>query len=254
MQDDKYSQERKPNTLLAIFIIFQLLFFSIIIYSLVNTPIDDRISGDESISQKPKIKISDISKQLSGIPEETIQIIETELLSTIKLSTKQINRENTTATIRDGSLKRINYSDKNLEYIHMIVDLKDIEQSYRVIQEYSNDDMNINLSANKTIRVMCLTDERDIIYPEQKCTDRFDGTEEAQVIAKYIKFTNYEYATATLENETDIKVTAFSSLNDQQLSNVSDKIKTVIENLGFHSDRYDISQTNESDITYELYK
>lgn len=86
-----------------------------------------------------------------------------------------------TASIREGSVTSSYNTDSDVHSGTFIVDLKEIRQSYFATYDWSENKDNPNTAGYPT-RVLCLSDEKSIIYKDFVCKD---GSEESSLALEY---------------------------------------------------------------------
>ena len=142
-----------------VFFIFQFIFIilMIVMFSNLNAP--------EVINTG--IEIDGLSN-INGLSSEDQTTIRHKLYEAVAFNSETNNIPESGAIIRDGSLINNFYEDFDMNYLSFIVDLSNVEQSYRIYYEWSNDENNQYVSPDDAGAVMCVDDD-EIIYDEFNC-------------------------------------------------------------------------------------
>lgn len=237
------------NRLWIIFGAIQLAFLALIIGIFINIQKGDRLSED--YKSQPKIKIKDMSKELKDLPENERGIIAQELTRALSLNTNEINLNNTVAEIREGYTKK-SYTHQNLTFYNMIIDIPELEQSYRIYHEYSKDETNKFFTYDKTTIATCVYDQKFQKY-KFECNSRYEKSEDERILRKYLTFESFGTFSASLGADNSILITPIAqNFSAEEKENSIKAAKEAIKGLGFNPESYTYSVIDAASLTYEL--
>lgn len=194
------------NPFVIIGIIIQIIFIILIIILIQNITKKDTVVPDVKIQNT----FEDISNDL---PKEAAKYFERSLYEIVSLNSKNItNISDSGAHVRENSISQQYLNEINVRYIHFIVDIPSIQQSYQISYQWSDDTNNKKLPTNNSLMSMCLPREK-MIYPDFNCQDRYNHNGPKELIK-------------TLTNQITLKV------NNQSFS-VIPKGRTSDDNFYF---------------------
>lgn len=205
-------------------------------------------------SSGSSIRIDNLSDYSSNLSSDVRQRIQTALYDLVKMNTDKPPTSG--AVVRNGSFSSEHDSYEKLTYIHFIVDIKKIEQSYFVQYEQSDNKNNTadNISSTSLV-VSCIYEPDDIIYKNFKCKDAFSFNPETDNPYDYINnsipyslhLSGDYYITITpgeTESDLDLRIDKCDA-NGQRES--IEKVKNWIESLYISPDLFTFHTTCNSD-------
>lgn len=249
MENGHNENKIKINPIVAVFIIFQIIFILAIVISAPKLFQDNEI-GAGDYDKQPKVTIQDLKTVLSGHPEKA-DAIERSLLDIIQNNTNDVNLKSSVATMRD--LKEIYFDHENLHHLSFIADIPDLSQSYQIFYEYSDDENNPYLSQNDTIIPLCLSEYETKLYPEFVCKDLYEQTTRNAIVAKYLSYFNFDYFSAyiDLSDIFEIVINPISdNVSDVESSSYINTIKDNISSLGISAEIFNYHIVQPEDLNY----
>lgn len=188
-------QQVKINPIMAIAILFELIFIVFVIIT-----INSIFSHDQKM---PEIKIdnysvaSDNKITVNGknyeITDDHKAVLGTALYNLVKLNNSD-NVDTSGAKIREDSVKSIYREDNDTYYMYFIVDIEDLGQSYRVAYRQKNEESVTNDTLNESPFLAFCPKETDLIYGEFECIDEYKGMGETRLVYDMISgkpFSNF---------------------------------------------------------------
>lgn len=155
----------KINPVTTGLIIAQVIFTILMIISfnmvLANEPID------------LGVEVGGINQEIEGLPESGKSNIEYNIYQAVADNTASGDIKKTGVVLRAGSLINKYYEEFNINYVNFIADVPDVEQSYRVIYEWSDDAENEYLSPAYSTIVMCVEPD-EVIFENFDCNTEDD--------------------------------------------------------------------------------
>lgn len=180
--------QNKVNIVIVVFVFLQLIFLI-----LVGTGFS-RIASESFLS--PYIAFDDlVLNSVEKMPDDNISFINKLIYSAVSLNVDDIaNIEDSGGVVRIDSVAQKYFERINMNYTTFILDIPAIRQSYRVFNEWSDDEMNAYIMRNNSTMVMCL-DKSEMIYDDFNCQDAYGG------MAKYSIMDSFGIAANFSENE-----------------------------------------------------
>lgn len=245
-------QPRQPINYLVIgFVIMQLIFIAAILFSVFGTPNSDAIL-ESDLAARPHVTIDNLNSAIPNLPASSQTIIEYDLFEIIKNNISEVNI-NTAAELRTNSIKTYSFPYQQINYISAIVDLPELQQSYHIFHEYSENENNPYLSPNSGTITLCLGDEEEKIYPDFICKDIYEPNTRHAIVANYIGYFDFKYFSAFLyfDNPDTIVIGPASYDNDKSTEDqYINEVKNAVESLGFSPDSYKYHVRTAADIDY----
>ena len=213
--------------------------------------VNDKITG-RSISEQPKIKVEGLEESMANVGVDDVGILEMELLDVVKKNTPGTNVDIDQAVLRDGSVSTHYFEDINMNYYSSIVDLPDLEQSYWIFHEYSEDKDNVYWSTDMRYAVLCLADSDRIIYPEFDCKSDYGQLTYIIIAKKYIgqyRFKEFMVRDDLGEDEySKIGLIALKGDAAQNGEKYIEDVKDTIASLGISPDLFEYEVVNPIDV------
>lgn len=243
------------DPLLLFFIVIQIIFIisgiAIIIGNLTKS---DQIPPSDYTAQ-PQVSINDFSQKITNFPADKIDFVQNSLLEIVQVNAKEVNLSKVKADIREGSIREHYFSSPNLGYASAIIDLPELNQSYKLFLQSSSDQYNRNLNPNGTIIFLCVTDPKDIIYPDFNCTDIYDQRNRNAIVETYLKFFEFDgfsikYSIEQNSNEIKIYPSSFEELPINTKELYIQQVKEAISSLGISPDLFTYYIVPPEDIRY----
>lgn len=152
----------KINPVSAVLIFFQVIFIILMIISFRNL--------FDSSEPKLDIEVSGLRDEIAGLSEEGKEVIEYNIYQAVSLNSISDNIQKSGVFIREGSLINEYFEKINVHYVNFIADIPDIQQSYKVVYEWSDNPENEFISPDYSAVAMCL-DESQLIYGDFDCVN-----------------------------------------------------------------------------------
>lgn len=125
------------------------------------------------------IDVEGISGKIQKIPQDYIDLVESNVYKEIERRTGTPPSKNVKATIRESSIRsqENNEQGANLSYRSFAIDIPEVRQSYWVQIEWENaDDGSIRYTGYPVV-ISCLPESEEKIYQDFECVDDFNGNE-----------------------------------------------------------------------------
>lgn len=246
-------EKEQPKISLAtlVFIIIQIIFLVFLAISIPNL-----LKGNTTLKreEQPKVTINNLRTLVPNLSDEYTNDIQHSLTEIVELNTTNLDIANLDATIRDNSLSSITFDYYGSKAINFIVDIPNLHQSYQMFYAYPID---VNLDApytNNYRTILCLEDEKQIIYPDFKCHSSFSPETRQEIVSEYLKDFEFDYFTVSLDRDnTTVMISPISeSLTETAKSSYIQKTKDAIESLGAPSNLFTYKVLTQADMTYRL--
>lgn len=248
--DNFNNAPKNINYPILIFCAFQILFFIIAIssiFSLIKK--SDRINVD-NFNNQPNITISNLQETIPTFPSSWVNVLQNQLLNIVQANDFDVNISDIKAEVRSNTTNSNYFSFENFHTINAIVDLPELNQSYQFFFEYSDEENNSYLDPDSPIIFLCITDPDYIIYPDFNCTDLYSQKNRQNLVARYLKFFEFDQFRAALneENLTNVRILPYN-FDDVDADLFISETKQAIRKLGISPDLfdYDIVQAEEID-------
>lgn len=242
--EDGGSSFVKVNYPLLIFVILQIIFIVLCAVSLPKIFVSNR-ADEGNFANLPRITIDGSSEIL---PKE-VDVMEWILLDAVKENVSEVAFGEADAVIRDESVKKQYFELPNIYYYSAIVDIPDLNQSYWVFYEYSDEENNINLSANNQYLAMCIVDPEEIVYRDFDCKSQYGQLTYNAIAKKYLGWSNFD--NIIVEVSDDYGEIQIIIINDEDNSNNEkyiNEVKEKIRSLGIYPEIFEYNVIPSSEI------
>lgn len=250
------SDVKKASPVTVTFIILQLFFILVLIFSIPSLFPNDHIESTETTRQ-PKIIIENIETVTPKLSNFDINSIQQKLLKTVQDNTSTVNVIDTKAIVRSDATKIIpQFGDSGLNYLSTILDIPDLKQSYKLFYEYPNDSYSQAPDPHRLFLITCLNKLDQIIYPDFTCHDSYDSTIYNGVVAKYISYLSNDHFSLFVSN-TDISVLYINPIDsnfESHKQNYIEQAKDTIKSLGVPSEIFSYHFPDYSNQSYDYYE
>lgn len=220
--------------LVGVFVFIQLLFIVIVIYLIQSTNTDTY-----KISNLP---VFDLTKEIEGLPESSVDPIQTVLYDTVTMNGGAINSiKDSDIRIREETLKNIYFSEQNIHYVSFIIDIPSLEQSFQIFHEWTNDSTNQYYLVNRATMVMCPL-ESQIKYSNFQCRDNYDNNGQAFIVSQFLPYLSFDGFNALTRYDKAPYVIIIApetfNVSEDTKSVFIEQTKEKITSLGFPSDLF----------------
>ncbi len=244
----------KTSIALAVFIIIQIVFIIFIVLSFLSVNQDDKI---DNRSEQPKASIENLNSEEANLPDNFIDDIQHSVTEAIELNADNFDPSNLNISVRDGSLKVVDFSQYSFKALSAIIDIPSLEQSYQVFYKYpSTGDSNEIVSTNNNPRaVLCLDDKSEIIYSNFSCQDSFPSNVRLRIVADYLKFSDFNTFSASINEEEFNRINispAATNFTEQEKTSAIAQTKAFIESLGISPDLFEFHIITQEDLNYRI--
>lgn len=238
------NNKKKPNYLLAGFIVIELIFFIIIGIVFMNLSSNDDITfnSDESPS------IARIEGLPASFSEDESNMIGSTLYALMLENTtdKYLSNSNTLAKVKDDSETTFHFDEQGLTLYSADISVPDLEQSYRLYYAFPDKDKD---SFQPFISLFCET------APVSPCTSS-SNTDELGIVRDFLPYFEFDRFTAYISEEepTVIKISPikiFDGDKNVEMSHI-DEVKTAISKMGFSPDLFTYRVLSPEDFNYEI--
>ncbi|MBQ3464716.1 hypothetical protein IJH15_00630 [Candidatus Saccharibacteria bacterium] len=232
------------NYLAVGFVIVQLIFCAICASSISTLMAEEKVNVDDYVD-KFSIDIKNIDALQDGLTDAQVGTIQRSFLNVVQRNAFQINLGSNDAEVREGSVVRRYFKNQDLNYISAILDIPSLRQSYWLFYEYSKNPKNQFLSPNDSAVILCINNQKDIIYEGFECNNMYNPKTYNAIVAKYIKFFDFSDFLASVDETTydAINIYAVSNdVSDGDKERYKEIVKSAIESLGISPDifRYNL--------------
>ncbi|MDO5451469.1 MAG: hypothetical protein Q4F56_00045 [Candidatus Saccharibacteria bacterium] len=201
------------------------------------------------------IPISNFEHDLEGLPENSLDVIESMLYDTIASNGGTLeNISDSDAKVRENSMIDLYFEDINMHYVNFIIDIPSIEQSYQIFNEWSDDRTNPNYLTNMATMIMCPLKEQ-LIYTDFNCKDEFDHKGQRILVSKFIDhFDNDYFAPYFKEGDfSTIYINPISfNLSNSTKQRYIGETKDAVTSLGIPPDIFKYHVLEQSDLDYNI--
>ncbi len=250
---DASSNHAKANYLVLLAIILQIVFTVFIVASLLNNTRSDEVETKEYMS-RASLPVSNIFEVFPDFTEDGAKELNNSLYEMAKLNNSEINLA-TEATIRSGTEHAYFFEKTGLNYYSAIVDIPNLEQSYRFFYEVFNREKEEKMQASGKERsmIICLNNEEDIIYPDFNCKNgSYDQSSLIYLVKRYLSQIDFDSSIARMDNNGNIKIFVYPS-NSRMVppedSTVIGQVKDFIKSLGIRPDIFTFEVVNSGGIS-----
>ncbi len=241
--------QKKASPIFIAFIAFQLLLIIVIIVS-VSQISDDRTAKNdaERYERMPELTIKDLAKKAPGLSEDDIADIQKKVFKIASENNSNMNADKIEAVIRGDKFYKHSFNKQTL-YLHMTIDIPELQQSYDVI--YGS---NAVLDPEVATFVLCLDDE-EVIYKDFKCKSSDSESIRDEIVPRYLQRFGFEYYTAYIDSNNPktviISPSATYENSEETKAAYIKEVKDSIDSLGISSERYNYYVRTAADVNYE---
>lgn len=243
-------QNNDTNKASIIFIGLQLLFA---VFCAVTIPrlFTSNIMDMDDVETLPSIEINDLSSTMPDAESKDEKTMKVMLLNAIQNNIPEVDLKTTTGIIREGSVKSYYFELQNVYYYSAIIDIPELQQSYFVFHEYSDDILNSYLSENDQYVIQCLMDEQDIIYPDFDCKDNFGQKTYNAIAQKYLEWFEFDdFFIYKIENYDIVTIIALKNDAETNSQKYIEETETAISSLGLPDNLFEYEVINIDDAPY----
>lgn len=240
----------KINPMIASAVVVQIIFMVLATISLVNIlnnnePVIAKVSVDDySAVNTTKTSSESSSKTPPMIDDTKKSVIESELFDTVALNLSDTqNIQNFGAKIREGSVVNTYLNEAKAYLLNFIVDLPDLQQSYRIVYRWADSYPNKFVPSNYPVAAFCLA-SRDLIYGDFNCQDDYSGLGDDQVVQSLLENHTFSNFTVGILGDAYDGEPLSLSINtiseDQSVKSAAvAEISDYLRPLGFNLDDYE---------------
>lgn len=178
---------------------------------------------------------------ISGLPVDAKTYIERALYSTVARNV-EINDDVVTggAMIREQTMTYAFFDKIDVNYIYFIADIPNLNQTYQIKYEWSNNPFDTNLSINNRLMVMCPNEEQ-LSYDGFECKDDYNQNGDSLIMYEYISknsFSGFEVVLpSNFSQEVVISDFKIKLLEKSEAEAISE-LKDFIKKLGIDAERF----------------
>ena len=139
----------------------------------------------------------------------------------------------------------------DIKYYSAIVDIPELEQSYWIMHEHSDNPDNPNLSTDGQYVVLCLVDSGEIIYPDFGCKSRYETGSYNFIAEKYLNLLQMRGILVSVRKDdpTQIDIIIVDYLNDGNDDEYFvEKVKDNLRVLGIYPGLFNYNIIHSSSI------
>lgn len=241
MQNDS---SPKINPFIALAVVFQFIFIVFAIVTLNNLLAPNNKSPIVKIDDYAAVSNSaTLEGSLGDIQDDHKSIIGTTIYNIAALNTSQ-NINSFGAKIRDDSVSNIYIDELGMHYMHFIVDIEDLGQSYQVVYRWvENPPDDIDVKDIPLVTAFCPKSE-DLIYGDFNCQDSYSGNAEAQIIYETLQYKDLANSRISLIGDPslgeNLTISILTRSDDENTTSAAiEEIAEFIGLLGFALEDYD---------------
>ena len=145
---------------------------------------------------------------------------------------------NITIEIRNGSIIKKFYKDQNFYYYNFIVDIPDLESSYKVKIDYAKDKDNKYISSDDARAVTCLENNDKIKYKDQVCKMPEIALDKFGVLSMYYQYEDFGGLSVYPSRENPREVIIDMTNSDMTYEEATTYVKKWIESMGYSADGF----------------
>lgn len=194
MQDKNFPLQLNPIHVIAILVEALFIVFAIITFNqIINTGNHAAVVKIDNYSEVGNSNNANVEGALSDVKSEHRDIINKAVYDIAALNnTGNIN--NFGAKIREGSVSNVYLEELGMNFVHFIVDVEDLGQSYELVYRWIKDmPKDKDLKDIPMVVAYCPKAE-DLIYGNFDCKDEYNGTGEARVVYETLQFHEFNNA------------------------------------------------------------
>lgn len=258
MENNYYNQTKKIDPLAIGFFGIQIIFAAILISILVINHKSDQIySGD--YERQPRITIHGLDSISPSLPSGDQENIGRELFMAVEKNSTSMNSTSIIANVRNDTIVvQNNLSGNNFDYLSLIIDLPELNQSYRLFHEYDSTAEKWTFNTEEFLIIACLNDYDEIIYKDFNCKDPYAPTIYNNIAIKYLDNLNLGNNSFSLsideEDTSTIYVTPAEDAPVETSQRYIEQTKTAIESIGIPSNIFKYKIIDTSNLTHDIYE
>lgn len=235
--------QKKPNLILIIFIIFQIILIIALAFSLPKILQNDQINEGNSESQ-PKVSVNNLSSEDTNLRSENVSNIERTLLSVAEKSNLNIDTTAGAYVVSD-TVKTKYFERQDIKYFTGTVALSNSNLSYQIYYAYSGTE---NEAPNDNIVILCSSDSSD-------CKNAYTIEDRNSLIFKLLNYGSDAFNTFSLDlADKNFKRIGINLINDTEAEREDSikSVKTAVEELGVSSDAFEYHINTQADLNYRI--
>lgn len=240
----------KVNWVVVIFIVLQLMFVVAIVFSIVQIGDNSGMILDDVgfTEDDPQVKIDGIMAAVPGLTEEDAKVIQQKLFEVMSENNTELNTRETKAEIREGTVSDQYFEDLESGLLTMVVDVPELEQSYRILYE----DPSGILDLDERAFVICLDKEEEVRYSNFHCKSSDSRITRRDVVTEYLPYFSFDGFTASVANDSNqIVISPFNEgLANKTKSEYVDLVKEKVRSLGASPNAFEYSLVEMDDMNY----
>lgn len=237
------------------FAIVQIVFIVLFAISIPKLFQSDEINDEDP----SRIPVATISNFASVVPKDysgKIDLIEATLFQLILRNSpdgeisKSVN-----AVVREDSIKNMYFEYQNINYFSAIVDIPELEQSYWLYNEYSDNENNQFIDYSKTYRIFCLENPEEILYPNFDCKDDFGLNGRYELVSDLLPYFEFKDFVIIFPykrdyNGIEISPRTFDELSGDIRESYIQQVRDAVASLGISSDIFTYHVMDPEQIRY----
>lgn len=260
---ENYGQEQpRPRVKLStiIFLSVQAVLIILVVLSVSKFLQNDKIKN--APGQDLSIKIINVTDAIPADYSGWTEIIEWAFLNTIleNVDGNALAKNETSAYLRDGSIKAQRFESYGVNYVRAIVDIPNLEQSYEIFLEYPDNKDAISAveysesEVAKPYSILCLDDNSEKIYPDFDCHESPGYYTRQKIVANTLGYFYFDYFSAYLDPNGPGTVIISPSVtydnDDATKAQYIEEVKTAIKSLGISPDLFTYYVRTAADVNY----
>lgn len=233
--------------------IFAVILVSIIV---INYKSDQIYSGD--YDRQPRIAINGLDNISPSLPSGDQENIERNLFTAVEKNSTVINSTNITANVRDNTVIAQNIFGKyGLSYLSLIIDLPELNQSYRLFHEYDSTAEKWTFNTEEFLIITCLNDSDEIIYKDFNCKDQYGPTIYNGIAIKYLDNLSLGNDAFSLsvddEDISTLYITPAEDVSAKTSQQYIEQTKNKVKSMGIPPNIFEYKITDTSNLTHDIY-
>ena len=186
-------------------------------------------------TQFAKIEIASVFETLGELPDGAEDLIEQEIYQTVSQNTSSdFNLKTSGATIDTENLINTYIESLDIHYLNFTINLAELQQSYRVVYEWSANATNTNIQPNDSLYVLCLPDN---IFG---CQDAHENRGDESIIyhlAMIYPFSGYGLNPYLTDAGLEFEIVLPNDTPETESAALAE-VRQFVQNLGFNPDDY----------------
>ena len=233
---------------IGIFCFSQIVLIIILIFIIGNI--------NKSSFEISNTKISNLAQEISQLPNNSIEVIQSELFNAVELNQGTLQSiEKSDATIRKDSLIEKYYEKQDVHYVNFIVDIPSIEQSYQVFHEWIEKKNNPYFLVNRSTMVMCVLEEYNI-YENFDCKDSYDKNGQRAIASEFLQYEPFDYFSVFTKTEDQYHTIYINpsnfNIDDSTKQSYIQKTKDAITSLGISPEIFEYHILTQDELNYTI--